>query len=419
LEGEWFYPEASDEVESGIEMETDGLTPLTYWAPTDSTKFKYAAVCHDLVNDIYGIAAVFERNISGNIRDSVYFLRVEGDSADPNYGKMLAYTRLETAYRIDSVDCTQNDSDSIYVAYDRKLLNARWWKITGYSLFGPYEISQGSSTPACYPYTHRPRIAFGDPSHPNVHIVYEPYIFSTPEHPGCEVCAQTFTDSGSSINDDCTFWGDNMTHTIYDVEWNGSNLFVVVLPYHVDAATSYLDYIQYDYDGDHMAEGHIQSFIDEPSPPFPGVVKIVNTYYHYNQYHYFIVQTDKASTYWLGYNGQRMIVAHNPRYDYGGSNGDKFAVCEYWGLTPNRIAHTYKNHSVVFPRPAYNTVHWQWDRVPSLNDPHETYYINDGFYPEACNAADTIDDYDEVLLVSRKNVSPPDYRIFWNIEPQE
>lgn len=121
-------------------------------------------------------------------------------------------------------------------------------------------------------------------------------------------------------------------------------------------------------------------------------------------------------TCWLTQNGDMVVDTDNP-YD-NGTNFDKFATCEYWGEL-NRIAHTYRSLFVVYPGfppiLIMRTVHYHWYYNPS--PPYESYGLNDGYYPEACNAADTTID-DEVLLVS--SIAPNgNNTMYWNIEPQD
>jgi hypothetical protein len=128
----------------------------------------------------------------------------------------------------------------------------------------------------------------------------------------------------------------------------------------------------------------------------------------------FILQTDRGVTYWLKQWGEIVSSDDNPRYNYGGSYGDKFAVCEYWGDIEYRIAHTFGCNIFLFP-PVLNTRHMHWDLIPTSDDPHEVESLNDGYFPAACNAGDTLTDT-ELMLVSR--AADGDKYVYWNMESQ-
>jgi hypothetical protein len=107
----------------GPVFDAGGLTAIQSWKPSTSTQeFKSAAVCHDITNDVYGVAAIF-RNTTQYV---LYYFRVDGNSLHTStYGKKISSRVLESnATGIYNVDCTQDGQDKIFITWDVHGLNS-------------------------------------------------------------------------------------------------------------------------------------------------------------------------------------------------------------------------------------------------------------------------------------------------------
>jgi hypothetical protein len=410
-----FLEESSDHEEMDDGSGIDGLTAINSWYPGRSTSFKFSAVCHDIPNDIYGIAAVF--HLSNNT-DSLYYIKVEGDSTSLDYGKKLSSTLLVNASQIDSVDCTSDDGSNIFIAYDRKNYNASWLRINGSTVYGPYSVYHDIPG-RCSDFgklSHIPRIAYNKNQY-IVLVAYEGYDYSIDKE-GCEVYTQAYHISGGRIHSDFFWWGEGMLHEGYDVEWNGSDMFILGVIFAEHAPPMMFASALFNYAGWYSHYEMIANWGDPITDPGFAWLKMTYTDGNKNIKDLLVVQTDAGSTYWIRTDGTKYSPGDNPRYDYGGIF-DHYAVCEYWGSL-NRIAHTFNGMIFFNPGPppviGWYTRHMHWDQKP--NDPLEIQNLNNNYYPDSCNAdaSSSLDD-PEVLLVSTK-APDADYKVYWNMETQ-
>ncbi len=380
-------------------------TPIRSWTPTGvSARFKHATTCHDTLRDVYVIGAVFELpdTYFGGTYDVLYHLRVEGNSTSPAYGELLGAAPLTSSRRIDNVDCTTDDAGQVFLAYDRMSQNAAWYRLQGSAVQGPYQIQKVGW---CGPFTHRPRLAYAGGASPRLMVAYEGYTYGSP---GSASCGAAIAGTEEAI------WNDNMTHSDYDVEWNGAR-FIMALPYDIDAGDGHghLSTYVWDLAGNLTASHHIQSFAATPTPAYPTKTRLVYSKNSRNTYNRLFLQTDLGS-YWL-YPGGSL-------YPTPQSNpiGTQSAVCEYWGSDNGTIAATFSPTTTWrwvpgFPYgyflPERKTLRAHYGQTPAA--PYESSVLNINFYPEACDGANTYVD-PEVMLVS-VNAGGHDANVYWNI----
>jgi hypothetical protein len=407
--------------EPGPEIDMGGLTPIRSWPPDSYPyfyRFKYAAVCHDIFNDVYGIAAVFQKKSGSTYWDNLYYLRIDGNSTHPKYGQVLTNTFIATSTRIDNVDCTTSTSGStIFITYDMYNSDARWVRFVGSTMSEQYTIVGVDYCDEYEAYvTRKPRIAFSNTSYSTIMIAFYAYDFSV-DGSSCEICTHTYSAyTGEFIHEEM-FWPDTSNQPVtWDVEWNGDSKFILAYfnppdytaPYILRSArltgNGYLDHVY-----------EIENFMGPGDhPQWPSEMKLAYTNGNLNSTHRFILQTAEGATWWLEQWGEEIDDTHSPRYYYGGKYGDHFAVCEYWGSTANRIAHTFGYNFSMLP-PVMNTRHMHWDQAYIEASPHEVFSLNDGYYPAACSAGDTLTDTELMLVSSAAGGSK---YVYWNMESQ-
>jgi hypothetical protein len=405
-------------------------TPIRYYAPSQAVEFKHAAVCHDLLNDDYGIAAVFRMPGYGPgvFFDQLRYFRVEGNSALTNYGERIGsvYT-IDHADRIDHVDCAQGDDADIYITYDKYNQLARWLRFSGSSYHGPYDLDtencRWGAVPTDPTLPYEPRIAFqNDYPTSSIIIAYHGLNYLAGSRT-CGFCTITFDADGNFIKE--TEWaGGSGWPKTKDVEWNGLDRFIVALYYEWEGGDfpGSIKSTSFDWDGDNIVYNYeIQTNCSGTVQPIcpSDEIRLVYTDGNKNINHRFILQTDVGTTFWMQQSGSKFVNDNNPEYNYGGSYGERFATCEYWGGINNRIAHTFNNYTGFDPGPPpqiyFLTQHKHWDSYPYTYNPYEGSNLNVGYFPEACNAADTNNDT-EVLLVSA--AAGGDKYVYWNIISQ-
>lgn len=387
-------------------------TPLQFWTPSAASVLKTATSCHDLANDVYGVAAVFQSpSYFGGTYDAVYYLRIDGDSTSPTYGQLLSSTWLDGYSRIDHVDCANNGND-VFVAYDRYYADAAWMKVNGTTKTGPFVITPASACGAGY--THKPRIAHGPSWGGRLMIAFDSFHYeTTPETAGCEVCTQQYTTSGSLVSNTANyFWPDGMLHDDYDVVWNGSR-FLFALGWRPDNGGNYLSTQTFASSGGPQTENLIASFPSGSNPAYPTQIKLVHSY-NTGNYSYRSLLHTNTGTWWLNSPGGGVSGAAQAT-----NSGTGFAACDYWGpyaATANifspRLSFEYVGG---FPNGYFITTRYTerahartyssalWDLTS----------LNTTYYPVACSTAATYTD-PEVLLVSR-NTSDSN-KVFWNIQ---
>lgn len=385
------------------------------WTPPISGgTFQQATTCHDVTRDVYVIGAVFRFPdlYFGGTYDVLYQLRVQGSSVAGGYGELLGATALTSSRRIDNVDCTSDDGSNVFLAYDRMGQDAAWFRLNGSEVHGPYTVERFG---LCGPSSHRPRLAFATGATRRLMVAYEGYTFGTGEHESCEACVhQIDPDTGAGLPSTASaIWNDNMTHSDYDVEWNGAR-FVFALPYQVDAGDGYghLSTYVYDLNGVTTGEHHIQSFYATPTPGYPDRTRIVHSRSSRNTYNRLFIQTNLGS-YWL-YPGGSLVPTPQSN-----ALGTGFAVCEYWGAD-NGVAATFSPTTTYrwvpgFPFGSFVIEH-KTRRAHYGQSPgaaYESTTLNAGYYPAACDGANTYAD-PEVFLVSKPSAGP-DAKVYWNI----
>ncbi len=386
-------------------------TPLRTWSPGGDATFKTATVCHDVTRDTYVVGAVFHRVRTTPFHleyDQLYRLRVQGSSSATNYGELLETPSLIAGEaRIDNVDCASDGANRVWVTYDRYGSNAAFVALDGTSIGGPFEVP----TYACGPTTHKPRIAYGSG---RLMVAFEGFHYPT-GGASCEACVRQFSAStGAPISGAAeSIWNDNMTHTDYDVEWNGSDRFVFALPFDIDAGANWLSTYTYSsVTGLRIAENGIQQYVDGTAPYFPQRTKIVFSKNTRNPNRMFI-QTDTGS-FWTDTAGARVGA---PLLS---SLGTGFAACEYWGadaaaatvFTPNitwRWVGTYPSGYFVSEN-VTTRMHFGLTSGAA----YETFNLNLGYNPVACDGGDTYTD-PEVLLLSKPATSAANGNVTWNV----
>ena len=279
----------------------------------------------------------------------------------------------------------------------------------------------------------QPRIAYqGNLGQPTVTIAFMGYDYALDTH-SCEICTETF-DANSMTYLNETDHGGGGHPMDWDIEWNGSDRYILAYVYVFDEDASFVVMSQdYYRDGtlpDLNATQIMDCDYDIENVPYPETIRLVYTYGNMNYYNLFILQSDAVylagdyegthvgSTYYLSRYGGVFAGSPNPITNYVGNFEYGFAACEYWG-EEYRIAHTFVSiNQFYYPPPhvVIATRHMHWYYTTSTNNPRDTYGFNDGYWPKACNAADTPVD-DEVLVVSRKAPSADPY-VYWNIEAQ-
>jgi hypothetical protein len=386
-------------------------TPLRTWTPGSDATFKTATVCHDVTRDVYVVGAVFHRVRTTPFfleYDQLYRLRVQGNSAATNYGQLVdtpAFVAGEA--RIDNVDCASDGAGKVWVTYDRYGSNAAFVALDGTSIGGPFEVP----TYACGPTTHKPRIAYGGG---RLMVAFEGFNYGD-GGASCEACVRQFSAAtGAPISGAVeAIWNDNMTHTDYDVEWNGSDRFVFALPFDIDAGSNWLS--TYTYSGStglRIADNAIQQYVDGASPYFPQRTKIVFSKNTRNPNRMYI-QTDTGS-FWTDTNGARVGA---PLLN---AIGTGFAACEYWGadaavasvFAPSvtwRYVGTWPT-GYLAPENVTTRLHFGL----ASGAAYESFTLNPGFNPVACDGGDTYAD-PEVLLLSKPASSAPNTNVTWNV----
>jgi hypothetical protein len=408
----------------GIAIEEAGidsvaLTPMRYYKPASSNDFLIAAVCHDLTNDVYGIAAVFQTTYG----QSLYYIRVGGDNGTDTFGEFLGATYVDgSTTSIESVDCAQDGQDSIFIAYSKYNAHARWVRFVGSTMIGGYHDIvpvygcdfDGEGNPTK---THKPRIAFqNDAGSGNETIILAYHGRNwTVDFNSCEWCIETFhAYTGNFIQEQQGAQGGQAV--AWDIEWNGGIRYELLQYFgSVEEHSSQLKRQQFSWNGNKVGSDDVlYDFNAHPEVPKPNSqIRLAYTDGNLNYSHRFILQTDTGVTFWLTQTGG---LYDNPIYNFGGGFGDNFAVCEYWGNQSNKIAHTY-NYDMIFlpgPPPSFipTTIHNHWHYAPAY--PLDVYFMNQGYLPRACNAADTTSD-SEVIVVSDGGAGG---YVFWNIWPQ-
>lgn len=397
--------------------QADG-TELQAWMPdAEAPEFKTATVCHDNERDLYGIAAVFEvfDEYLGGYHDQVHYLRVQGDSTAPDYGELVDAQLIAAAWRIDHIDCTSDDGNNIYVTYDRRYQDAQWLSVDGTDVYGPYDVEAET----CRPYTHKPRIAYGDDD--RVMVAFEGWHYEKyPEYASCEVCTQQYDAySGDPIpGTDTLLWKyAGMTHTDYDVEWGDSD-FIVAMPLMDDTVPDTPEFSTFAIDLDNtLTEQHLppENLIDifENAEGYPQRVKLVYSDNGNNETSAMFLQTDTRS-YWLDGSGA-LIDAPLDNY-----TNARMGVCEYWG-SDEAVAHVFapELRFQYIPGFPWGTFTSYWETVRShygvLPDyAYESFDISTAFAPVACDGANTYDD-PEVALVQTPMPGPDD-AVYWSLQ---
>ena len=395
-------------------------TPLQAWTP-DATdpKFKTASVCHDNERDLYGIAAVFQvfDPVLGGFYDQLHYLRVQGDSLAPDYGELVSEQLLTAAWRIDHVDCASDDGNNIFVTYDRRWENAQWMRIDGTDVWGAYDVDANN---VCDPFTHRPRIAFGEDE--RVMVAFEGYHFTSPEYESCEVCLQQYDAySGAEISGtDTLLWKyAGMTHTDYDVEW-GDAAFVVALPLWADGLPDQ-ELAVYEVDLDNtLTEQHLppENIIEyfEELEGYPSRVKLVYSDNVNNETSAMFLETDRRS-YWLDGTGALIDAPLDNPTD------QRMGVCEYWG-DDEAVAHVFapERRFQWVPGFPYGSIITYWQTLRhhygvTADYPYESFNISTAYTPVDCDGANTYDD-PEVALVQSPTPGPDD-AVYWNLQEND
>lgn len=428
------------------------LTPMRSWTPSPfAEQFKRAVVCHDNTRDVYGITAVFRvrapnpfpwRWMPGDamvgkspayvhysratrhsysrhsIHDELFYLLVDGDSSSPTYGEITKFLYIESVPSIDNIDCAHDGDQNIFVAFDRKNANARWYRIDGDAVHGPYAIT------GCTPHSHRPRISFARAPDAALIAAFDGYYYqglgnSPAPFESCEVCVQAFNAYTGTTKGGGFIWPENMTHEGYDIEWNGSDRFVLALSMWIDAGAGPL-LVTYSFDNNGasfepsvagMGE-LIQDFRAEPNPGYPSKVRLVfSDDVQSNPDKMLFLQTSERSSYWLTQDGRH----HGDPFFKPHSFSPAFATCEYRGAR-NFLAHTFTgDFSPLFLNPSTpRTLHMHWSPAPDW--PNDLYAAAYGHFPEACSSSGTRDDA-EILLVSSPPTGGP--AVYWQIWPQD
>jgi hypothetical protein len=402
-------------------------TAIRSWTPAgiEPPTYKLAAACHDIARDVYGVAVVFEifDEYLGGTYDEVYYLRINGNTASPTYGELLGATWVASEWRVDNIDCTSDDANNVYLAFDRKYYDSVWYRVDGATFYGPYPISNPDGFCGFnISKSHRPRISYAGGATPRIAIAFEGHRYDQGTN-SCEACMQQFNPATGAVitGTDHAYWPDNMLHGDYDVEWNGNtgtgSRFVWVLPVDYDAGSEFLVSMAHNGAGVVTSENTLQAFSTTPSPAYPqGRVRLVYSRNAANHnlvsYRRFFLQTDTGN-YWLNSIG---ALVGAPQVAAAAA---PFAACEYWGadqalatrLTPVTTA-TYVG---TWPF-GYFMFEWKTLRAHYGLSPgaaYETSYVNNGYYPEACDGANTTAD-PEVFVVSSP-AGGADESVYWNI----
>ncbi|MBI4917239.1 MAG: hypothetical protein HY825_15480 [Acidobacteria bacterium] len=386
---------------------TDSLTPLHYWSPPYATRFVTAATCHSIFEDWYGIAAVFHISWEGYEWDELHYLRVDGLSWYGAYGELAHTTFIDWSYDgITNVDCTTDDWDRVFIAWDRRP-NASTWKSTARLASINYDTVEWTAqvgthiagNPLFPSYVYRPRVAWS----PYGRLVVATNVALVGGEPaGCGLFFETFTDTGSRV-DQAQYFDDDSKAKHWDIEYDGAQHFVSAFWYELDLSPD-PNYItaRLNLDGT-LVPGH--QTIESRQDHMPqGMVLVYSDNYH-NMSQYFVAMTSK-NVYYLYQDGR----LRSARDDWNGSAPNLYAGCEYWGPS-YRIAHSYVD-SVSAPIHTKH-MHWYW----SPQNPYEVYSVMPyGWVPVGCASSDTFTD-PEVLLV-RKTWSVNAY-VYWTMEPED
>ena len=397
-----------------------GPTALESWSPDAAwPTFKTAAVCHDNERDVYGIVAVFQvfDHYLGGYYDQLYYLRVQGDSTAPDYGQLVSEQLLTAAWRIDHVDCASDDGNNVFVTWDRRWQDAQWARIDGTSTWGPYHVDAGG---VCSPYTHRPRIAFGEDD--RVMVAFEGYHYTHPEYASCEVCLQQYDAySGAEVpGTDTLLWKyAGMTHSDYDLEW-GNDAFVVALPLWSDTLPDQ-ELAMYAVDLDNtLTEQHLppENIIDQfqDLDGYPSRVKLVHSDNANNETDAMFLETDRKS-YWLDGSGALLDAPLDNPTD------ERMGVCEYWG-DDEAVAHVFAPELRFQYIPGFPWGHFisYWQTVRHhfgvlRGYAYESFNVTTAYAPVACDGANTYDDA-EVALVQTP-IAGPDDAVYWNLQEND
>jgi hypothetical protein len=340
--------------------------------------------------------------------DAIYYIRIDGDSSSPTYGDVMHVTAIDTSVRIDSVDCADDNNETVFIAYDKYQQQARWVKFSGDVMTGDYELSSACEVD----YNHRPRI---DYANLRVVVMYEGYYYPD-ESRSCGICWTSYTKNGYFIYTD-SWWPAGSFHREYDLAWGPENRYVVGFKYHNESDQNECHYGTFTMnrnglpDTDPIVLSNIYSDYcpmgDLDYPPLPRGCILEYSANSWNVYEHFILQTDRQ-VYWLNTYGYTEGM-----YDGFGGPYDHYPLCEYWGNYYG-IAHLYTEYNDPMLK---STTHMHWAYIPWY--PLWTYGTNNGYFPEACSARRSHTSDTEVLLVSRKENTGGDYpSVYWNFEPQ-
>ena len=369
----------------------DPLTDIEAYAPelSGEPKFRMAKACHDTERDVFGVIAVWWVHFGIDF-DVVRYLRVEGDAGSPDYGAVIDDIPLTAEFRVDHVDCA-SDGQNIYVTYDRRYVDPRWYRIDGTSVSPPYEVTP----PPCDGrkgaggwdlHTHLPRIAFADtPEGPRVAVAVAVKDWIS-DVGSSSACAEQFDANTGTPLVSTVFWAESGISREYDLEWNGDR-FLWAVEYDDDGVgppeVNFHESITFDLGGAERSRHRIETFIPATSVQPNQMV--------WSADHETMFWQTARRTYWLDAEGANMGAINNVV-------GDRVAACDYRGSN-GHVATSFGQGFVYlgsFPWGMFfsATIRGWFDPSPG-----PAAAVNTGstaFYPEACSSSD-----DEVLLVSR------------------
>ncbi len=386
-----------DDIES---IETDGLTQISGWSPSVppgyTVYFTNASVCHHSVTDYYGIAAIFRFTSSTSTYYTIYYLLINGYSTSPYYGNLVWARTVSTSDTIDSVDCTYDNDNNVYVAWSSPPNPAQWARFTPSLTYGPYSIPETCGD--LYSNSYMPELAWkqGD----ILVAAYKGYPNS------CVLCFQSFNTLSGAALTFSDFWGGGGHPESWDVDYNDTDKFVVVFKYVYDGQDVDYGRLLLNDNGVLIENSWLpfESFL--PAEESPDFAKLVYSNNDNNTYNRMILLTSNTS-YWISNSGS--LAGSEDSYNAYPST--YLAACEYWGEM-TRIAHSFTDPELNNIKYKYEK-HRHWYRTAT--DPMEVFNINSGYLPKACSSSNTY--YDRELLLVSKSFLFSSY-VYWNIEEE-